>query len=417
MSETGPQHPIKVPFDVSRDLVSFAGELSVGTLDNLRRYLGGSLRWAGERFQESSASPVAGGLGIAEGLAKTAEALSGAGEATGQGLAVAVEKTYEAFQVAFRSLNDAGEITRRTMFENVGVASVLGPSFDPLLKQEIVPSFRADGADCDVARVAADFRKSGCKEAIALVPGLFCDETIWLQPDPGTYHWANFFRERGLFPLLLRYHPGKHISENGRALVDLLDRFYSATKTPLSFMSYSQGGLVLRSALYYAREEKRAWRKNVRKALLVSSPDGGSYIEKVGFLVGSGLVAAPLLTLKLIGMVGNMRSDAMKDLSHGIIREEDWQRDGHAVRYLKDYYYGELDDVDAYQAYGIVSKPEAAPAWIGDGVVEHESIRLLSDPVYRVKPNPEGRVKALPGRSHFQTLQAPELREFAESVF
>ena len=118
MPENDP-HPSRVPFNVSREIVSFAGDLSVGTLERLRDYLGGSLSWAGEQFGNSARSGIASGLGIAEGLHKTSEALRAAGDGTEKGLAVAVEKTYEAFQTAFRALDQAGDITQKTLFENV----------------------------------------------------------------------------------------------------------------------------------------------------------------------------------------------------------------------------------------------------------------------------------------------------------
>ncbi len=410
-------HPARVPFHVSRQVVQFAGDLSVGTLTRLREALGGSLNWAGERFGQSAGSKLAGGLGIAEGLKKTSETLRAAGDGTEKGLAAALEKTWEAFQTAFRAVDEAGDLTYRTLFQNVGVASVLGPSFDPLLKQEIELSFRANGRDISVEQAVGDFRASGLTEAVVLVPGLFCDETVWQNTGEANIHWADLFRALNIYPLCIRFHPGRHVSDNGRDLARLLQEFTDRAGSPLFCMTYSQGGLVLRSALYRAKNEKQTWPGQLRRVLLTASPDGGSYIEKIGFYVGQGLVAAPLLTLKLIGMVGNMRSDAMKDLSHGIIREEDWQKDDQFTRYFKDYYFGELDGLDAFQAFGMLSDADGPPSWVGDGVVEHDSLRLLSDTVYRTQANPDERVLVLPGTSHFQTLQNQALAEFATRVF
>lgn len=121
--------------------------------------------------------------------------------------------------------------------------------------------------------------------------------------------------------------------------------------------------------------------------------------------------------MNILGFIGNQRSDAIKDLSHGIIREEDWARSNQLERYVSDLYFGELDDVNATQIYSLVSEEESKwSSWIGDGIVEKPSLTLLSDKVYRKKSDPASRVHCLFGTSHYQVITHPETREILRRV-
>ena len=194
--------------------------------------------------------------------------------------------------------------------------------------------------------------------------------------------------------------------------------------TQPDFICYSQGGLLLRSALYYAKavagqDAESYLPLPIGKAVLISSPDGGSYIEKLGFWLGLTMEFMPLLSLKAIGFVGNQRAEAMKDMSHGIIREED--RDNSAsnqvARYLQERYFGELDDIDAYQVYSLVSEKEGIEAWLGDGVVEKPSLAMLSQRVFRAKENPDSRVHVIQDCSHFQIMHTEEASRILREIY
>lgn len=185
----------------------------------------------------------------------------------------------------------------------------------------------------------------------------------------------------------------------------------------LDVISYSQGGLIFRSALYQAKQKNSPFSDRIRHALVINSPDGGSYIEKIGFWLGLGAESLPILPINILGFIGNQRSDAIKDLSHGIIREEDWIQNDQIKRYVNDLYFKELDEVNATQIYSLVTKEESKwSSWIGDGIVEKPSLTLLSDRVYRKKSDPESRVNCLLETSHYQVITHPETHKILRRV-
>ncbi|MCB1168483.1 MAG: alpha/beta hydrolase, partial [Leptospiraceae bacterium] len=208
--------------------------------------------------------------------------------------------------------------------------------------------------------------------------------------------------------------PGNPIPENGRALYEMLHDFFAQEEFYQSrprALCYSQAGLILRSALYLSQQPDSSsedFSKWLDHVIFISSPDGGSYIEKLGFWIGLGLSRVPLPVVSLLGAIGNERSEAMKDLSHGIIRIEDRTMD-QTDRYGAETYHGELENLMGTQIYSSVSeKSEIWGSWFGDGVVEDTSLKKLSDSVFRKKENPDDRVHHLTGLSHFQIMNAPE---------
>lgn len=439
---------MKLPFDISRAAVDFADRVTGGTLSGVRDLLSHSMTWTAEQLNGLAAAadavpllPEQTRFELVHGLRDAGRNLEAARDATTQAFGDAVAATGDAFRTAVEALDLADRTTAEALFENIQVSSIVGDSFAGWVPtSKIVPSFRLprDGGgygDVSAEAVAADFVNGKRKKIVVGVPGLFCDESVWI--DSGM---EALLGERGYYFVKMRFNPGAHISDNGRRLGEMLDELLAALdaagvttgllkdkKINLDFLTYSQGGLVLRSALYYAVSERddRAFPARTGRAVMIASPDGGSYIEKIGFWLGFGLEFAPLTSLKALGFIGNQRSDAMKDLSHGIIREEDWKERDPVERHLdlrsagkraESYYFGELDDVDAYQLYGVI-KEDCGDArqdfwrdWLGDGVVETDSLESLSETVFRKKSRPENRVHVFPGLSHFQVVGSPEVQ-------
>ena len=156
--------------------------------------------------------------------------------------------------------------------------------------------------------------------------------------------------------------------------------------------------------------------KRIHRALIIASPDGGSYIEKIGYWLAAGFNLIPGLAGPLLSMIGNQRSEAMKDLSHGVIRPSDRENLPHPQRYIREKYFGELDDIDAWQLYGVLSESdEEEQSWIGDGVIERPSLMLLSNRVFRAK-GPD-RVHCVHGKSHFDIHMSEESHALVRKVF
>lgn len=131
--------------------------------------------------------------------------------------------------------------------------------------------------------------------------------------------------ELGLSPVYLRYNTGRHISSNGRELAERLDDLVTNWPVPvesLSLIGHSMGGLVLRSACWYADQEQRPWLKRLQRILFLGTPHHGSPLEKAGHVfdvvMRSIKHVAPL-------MIGNRRSAGIKDLRYGNLLDEDWR--------------------------------------------------------------------------------------------
>lgn len=416
-----PYKPTEPSLSLSKLAVQFAKDSSLGVLSGIQSALVGSFEWSAKSLSDISEAPAVKGTGFAEFLRNAGKSLKDAGDKSDEGMSKAVEATAKAMHVALKALDEADSVVKEKLFENIAVSSVVGDSFAGLVTtSEIQASFRSEGKDVGVEKVLEDWKRSNRKKIMICVPGLFCDESLWTKN--GEPSLAKTMEEEGYFPVFLRFNPGLHISDNGKKLLALLKSFLEhpdVRDLKADYISYSQGGLILRSAFYLAKQEAPEFSKRIGKVLFISSPDGGSYIEKAGFWLGLGAEAFPVFPVQLIGFIGNQRSDAMKDLSHGIIREEDWKNGSHLGRYAKDVYFGELDEIDAYQIYSLVSEKDGGnwSSWIGDGIIERPSLTILSEEVFRRKSDPESRVRCLTGLSHYQILPAAELREFFLKTF
>lgn len=332
----------------------------------------------------------------------------------------AIEDTFQAIQIAKESVQLARSFAQKFLYENTGISSVIGSSHhNKFGLSDIELSFRLEGKDQTAEEIWLDFKNSKYNKLILLIPGLFCDETLWENAtESSDLHIVSFLKEQGYYPIFLRFNAGLHISTNGQKLAKLLETFCKNFQTEkLDLLTYSQGGLIFRSALYYERKFGYSWRNCIGKVVFLSSPDRGSYLEKIGFWLGFLFELSPDLALKIIGMLGNLRSDGIKDLSHGIIREEEWKTSKQVRRYATNTYYGELDDINAFQIYSVFSENEDwFSSLLGDGIVETPSLEYLTETVFLKKENPELRSLKILGQNHFSVLNSKEFRDRLQKI-
>jgi pimeloyl-ACP methyl ester carboxylesterase len=369
--------------------------------------------------------------GLVHALEVAAQTVKGSSEITGNAMQLAIDKTEQAFKQAIDSVNIADQFVISSVYDNKVTASILGSSLNSRLSfSDIQLSIRKDDQDISVSQCYADFKASGCKEIIVYLPGLFCDEYVWTRPvlrDQQTskdqVYMADHFLSKGFFSIIVRYNNGKPVPENGKELYELLSSFLTQDeKVKLHVIAYSLGGLLLRSALYHAEREVNDWlfRGRFKKLILISSPDGGSYLEKIGYFLGHGLLISPPVLLKIIGFIATMRSDGIKDLSHGAITRDkvpffNW----HLVRYFRSQYKGELDGSDVYQFYSVLYEtetPNPIEKFFGDGVVELGSLSYLKERYFKDQPSPEKRVFEIKGENHFSVLDSKFLQEKIEKI-
>ena len=157
-----------------------------------------------------------------------------------------------------------------------------------------------------------------------LVHGLSLSELSWTGEDaPGI--GESLQDELGLTPLYLRYNSGRHISSNGQDLSRVLARLCAAWPVPvesLSLIGHSMGGLVIRSACWYADQGDSAWLPLLRRVVCLGTPHHGSHVAKAGHALNRAMQRSPY-TQPLA--FGRRRSAGIKDLRHGSLIDEDWQ--------------------------------------------------------------------------------------------
>jgi pimeloyl-ACP methyl ester carboxylesterase len=341
---------------------------------------------------------------------------------SGKALELAIKVTNDAFSKALDAMDIANRHSIDFIYDNRVLSSILGSSHNSLISlTEIKMSFRSYGKDISSEEVLSAYKQSGLSKIILFIPGLFTDESLWLDRtltidnrNVISSGIADDYKKRGYFPIFLRFNHGKHISDNGKELLLLLsDLLNKDSSLRLNVFCYSIGCLVFRSTLYYARENfSEISIKNIDKVIFISSPDGGSYLEKAGFWATFLMERAPTLAIQLIGIIGNLRSDAIKDLSHGVIREEDWNQFNYLSRYWQNLYFGELDNINCYQLYSSFGEENSIlQEWLGDGIVELSSLTLLKENVFLKKDRTQLRSTNITGNNHFTILQSGLLRK------
>ena len=130
--------------------------------------------------------------------------------------------------------------------------------------------------------------------------------------------------ELGYTPLFVRYNTGLHISENGRALAQLLDRLVAAWPAEVhevSLIGHSMGGLVARSACHYGGDT--AWSGQVRHVFTLGAPHLGAPLERAAARASRMLARVPE-TRALLSRPLNFRSVGIKDLRYGYLTDECW---------------------------------------------------------------------------------------------
>jgi hypothetical protein len=94
------------------------------------------------------------------------------------------------------------------------------------------------------------------------------------------------------------------------------------------------GGLLVRSACHYGRQQRAAWTTRVSHAICLGSPHLGAPLEKAVNVATNGLGLLP--ETRAFGAFLNRRSAGIKDLRYGSVVDEDWlKRDPDA--FLQDH--------------------------------------------------------------------------------
>ena len=173
-----------------------------------------------------------------------------------------------------------------------------------------------------VALSDAAFNPGG--RLLIAVHGLSMNDREWTSQNHN--HVETLAAQSGYTPVYVNYNSGKHISDNGRELCAVLSQLVESWPVPVesvTFIGFSMGGLLTRSALHTAESDNHSWRSLVDKAVYVGTPHHGAVMERGGFWLQKLLTYSPYTAP--FAVLGRIRSNGITDLRHGNLRSDDWQ--------------------------------------------------------------------------------------------
>lgn len=280
-------------------------------------------------------------------------------------------------------------------------------------------AFRSYGEELplDPERLRRDL--GGLTEKVCIfVHGLGCTEHAWeflseqLHGDPGISFGKLLQAQHGYTPLWVRYNTGLHVSENGRALSQLVRDLlaaYPGEIREIVLVGHSMGGLVVRSASHYGRVHGEPWVQRLTHVFCIGSPHLGAPLEKGAGLLAAALRWFPSAGTEVPARVMNARSAGIKDLRFGYVLDEDWAgQDPNALR--DNRHDAPLVEwaVYCYIASSLTRDPE------------HPLSVLLGDVLVRIPsasgraPEPERHIPfhvgtVIGGAHHLETMNHPDV--------
>jgi pimeloyl-ACP methyl ester carboxylesterase len=170
---------------------------------------------------------------------------------------------------------------------------------------------RAVGADA--------FAERATPRIAVFAHGLMETEFAW-GPEPygeGLAGWT---------PVYVRYNTGRHVSENGASLDELLDELVAAWPVEIeqiALVGHSMGGLVARSACHQASLRDAPWVGKVRHTVSLGTPHMGAPLEQSVHYLSAALYALP--ETRPFGAFFRRRSGGIRDLRQGSLVDADWR--------------------------------------------------------------------------------------------
>jgi pimeloyl-ACP methyl ester carboxylesterase len=190
-------------------------------------------------------------------------------------------------------------------------------------------SVRAGGRPVPLEpRALAAAHPGTCGRLVVFVHGLMETEFAWRAgagPEGETYA-TRLRRDLGCTPVEVRYNSGRHISENGLSLADLLSGLvvaWPAEVESIALVGHSMGGLVARSACHQAAERGDAWVRHVRHTISLGTPHMGAPLAQGVHWMSAALGAVP--ETRPFARFLRRRSAGIRDLRQGSLVDSDWR--------------------------------------------------------------------------------------------
>jgi|SRR5215211_5246554 len=130
----------------------------------------------------------------------------------------------------------------------------------------------------------------------------------------------------GWTPVYLRYNSGRHVSENGASLDELLEDLVARWPVEIdriALVGHSMGGLVARSACHQATLREAAWVTHVRHVVSLGTPHMGAPLEQSVHYLSAALGALP--ETEPFAAFFRRRSSGIRDLRQGSLVDADWR--------------------------------------------------------------------------------------------
>ncbi len=275
-------------------------------------------------------------------------------------------------------------------------------------------TLRYQGESLNLRALPADLAASG--KVLLLIHGLCMNDLQWHTRHAGGLaqgadHGAALAAQLGYTPIHLRYNTGLHISQNGHELARQLEQLIALWPVPLNeltVLAHSMGGLVIRSAAYYARRESMHWRSHLKNIVFLGTPHHGAPLERAGnwldIILGRTPLSAPFVRLT------RLRSAGITDLRYGYVLDVDWQgqdlfRPRSASREAVPLPRG----VACFAVAGITAARRGALAdhLVGDGLVPLNSALGQHSDARRSLAFPEASKWIAHRTSHMALLHSP----------
>ncbi len=269
---------------------------------------------------------------------------------------------------------------------------------------------------CDGAEAAAWLaaRDVAPRHVVVFVHGLTATEWSWawdaeaVHGTPDATYATLLLDEPAEVAVYVRYNTGRHISDNGQRLSQLLGvalaPLLANGDVEISLVGHSMGGLVARSAAHYGDRDRAAWVSALRRIVTLGTPHQGAPLEQLGHVAARVLGAIGLPGTQVPADIIDARSAGIQDLRRGAVVEEDWQGRGDArgpsaARWLPGVAY--------HRVAGTVAADPASAAGrvVGDTMVQPRSALALD--ANRHGERPQGEVVTLGGVPHVALANHP----------
>lgn len=210
---------------------------------------------------------------------------------------------------------------------------------------------------------------------LILIHGLSMNDLEWTSHQHN--HGEALAKDSGYTPIYALYNSGLNISTNGRELCSQLTgllRTWPVTVDSITFIGFSMGGLLTRSAMQIAKEDGHAWLDKVDKAAYIGTPHHGAIMERGGYWLQKSLTYSPYTAP--LSALARIRSAGITDLRHGNVSDDDWQHhDKHHDHTDRRRPTPLADGIEHYAMGATLSKRsgERIGRLLGDGLVHPSS--------------------------------------------